>query len=95
MGGRLIEEVERSPACHRAGQADALLLSAGELRGLPARQLADTEPIQDLLCLRTGEVAAYAPAPERVCDCVQGRQVGPQPVVLKDQRDLPLFRRFR
>jgi hypothetical protein len=63
MSGRLVEEVERGLASHRTGQPDALLLTSGELRWLPAGQLADPEPIQELLRLRTGKIAAYAPAP--------------------------------
>ena len=35
MSGRLVEEVERGLASHRTGQADALLLTSGELRWLP------------------------------------------------------------
>src|SRR5215217_2577863 len=91
MGRRLVEQVERCLAGHCPGQAYPLLLTARQLGRFPVRKRTNTEPLQDGPRLISRRPWAYAPAPQRIGDGVDRRQVWPESVVLEDEGDVPAF----
>ena len=77
-----------SEACRPAREADALLLTAGQLARPPVGQLADVQQGEDPPRLGLGLGLGDASAPHRVGHRVKRRQVRPQGVVLEHHADI-------
>ena len=87
--GRLVEEHHRGVKAERAGDRDALLLPARELRRIPrrpAKQADLPQPVRRALVgLGPTELLHCA---ERQCDVVERRQMREQIELLEDHADL-------
>ena len=58
MRGRFVEQVERRLAGERPGQADPLLLPAGQLGRAPLGEVADVQPVEQVQRLGPGLAAS-------------------------------------
>jgi hypothetical protein len=84
----LVEEDELGLGRQRAGERDALLLSAAELRGVAAGQVAEADEVERL----AGALGATRPR-ESEADVAEHVEVREQRVVLEDHADAAALRR--
>ena len=87
VSGRLVGEQERRVVDERAGDRDALLLTAGELVGVVVDLRLQADEAQDLRHLAADLRARLADHLERVCDVVVDGAVRQQLEVLEDGAD--------
>ena len=90
---RFVHQQERRVGRKRARHPDALLLSAGELPGVPLREFgvkADT--LEEFHCRRTGFLLTAAEQPWQRGHVVHDGAVGEQAGVLDDVADSPAQR---
>ena len=83
--GRLVGEHDLGPGDERAGDRDALLLAAGELRGTVAQAVLEPDPRRDLAHGRAPRAAAVQP--QRQADVLRDRERGQQVEGLEHEPD--------
>ena len=92
VGSRLVEQVQRRLPGERSGQADALLLAAGEVGGSTVGEMRDVQTFQQVAGVRARPRCRHVPASARVRDRVEDRQVRPQGVALEHHADVAALR---
>ena len=92
VGQRLVEQDQLRVGHQRAGQRDALLLAAGQLRRQPVEQLGALDHPRDLLDATAAQRVALTRRLQRVGQVAAHGQVRPQRVGLEHHADPALVR---